>query len=272
MEQTVFGRPYFYFQTQRQLVVAFATIFDGLKIVDGHGRSIQVPLHYAPRQKWLENIQQNHDLDSRTIDMTLPRMAFEFLSMQFDAERHVNPIHKIDDVLTTSNQDVKSYMYNRVPYDWNVALYIATIRFEDLLQIIEQVVPFFTPELNITLKDIDNFNLQTNIPIILNAIDYNINYEGSFDTRRVISATLQFTVKGYQYSNIRELNRIKTAITTLHNADYDRIYDRLMSQVDPTTANKSDSYTIVDSVAEITRAPTEPSFVWPEIPPTSAPE
>ena len=272
MEQTVFGREYFYYSTQRQLVVAFATLFDGMQIKDGFGRMINVPLHYSPRQKWLENLQNNQNLDTRDYDITLPRMGFEFLSMQFDAERHTNPMNKIDDVLTTDETDVKSYMLNRVAYNWNVALYIASERFEHLLQIIEQIVPFFTPELNLTLKDIDNFNLETNIPVILNAIDYNLDYEGTFDRQRVVSSTLQFTVKGYQYSNIRELNRIKTAITELHNADYDRMFERLTAQVNPPTANMSDSYTIVNTDEIITRPDDQPSFVWPPDPDTSAPE
>jgi hypothetical protein len=272
MEQTTFGRDYFYYSTQRQLVVAFATIFDGMHIKDGFNRLITVPLHYSPRQKWLENLQNNPNLDTRDYDITLPRMGFEFLSMQFDAGRHLNPLHRIDDVMTTDEENARSFMYNRVPYNWNVALYIAAERFEHLLQIIEQIVPFFTPELNLTLKDIDNFNLETNIPVILNAIDYNIDYEGTFDTQRIVSATLQFSMKGYQYSNIRVLNRIKTAITTLHNADYDRMYERLMSQVNPPTANKSDTYTIEDSDEIITRPADELSFVFPPVPDTSTPE
>jgi len=267
MEQQVFGRDYFYYKTQRQLVVAFSTILNGLQIKDGHGRLIQIPVHYSPRQKWLENLQNNPNLDTRNFDLTLPRIGFEFLSMQFDAERHLNPLHKIDDVLTDDEEDVKSYMYNRVPYNWNVAVYLAAVRFEDLLQIIEQLVPFFTPELNITLKDIDNFNLETNIPVILNAIDYNIEYEGTFDNQRIISATLQFTIKGYQYSNIRVLNRIKTAITNLHNADYDLIYEQLMSRVEPQTANKADPHTIVDSDILVMSPPGTPpvDFTPPDI-------
>lgn len=215
------ARPYFYYGTTRSYVIAFATILNGLSFKDGWGNLREVPVHYAPRQKWLEDIQQNTDLDQMDVDMTLPRIAFEFMSMTYDPTRMTNALNKIDNVSATDPTTQKTFILNRQSYNFNVKVYVAAVRFNDLLQILEQIIPFFTPSLTVTLNDTNGLGFTTNIPINLNSIDYNIDYEGSFDNRRVISATLDFTLKGYQYSNPHVQSRILQAIINLTAVDFD---------------------------------------------------
>lgn len=215
------ARPYFYLGTTRSYVIAFGTILNGLSIKDGWGNMRVLPVHYSPRQKWLEDLQQNTDLDQMEIDITFPRIAFEFLSMSYDAQRNTNALNKIDNVAATDPKTNETYMLNRQPYNFNVKVYLAAVRFNDLLQMIEQIVPFFTPSLTITLNDTDGLGETTNILINLNSIDYNIDYEGSFDNRRVVTATLDFTLKGYQYSNPRTIPRILNVIVNLTAVQYE---------------------------------------------------
>lgn len=214
------ARPYFYYGSTRSYVIAFATILDGLSFKDGWGNVRVLPVHYSPRQKWLEDLQQNTDLDQMDMDITFPRVAFEFLSMQYDPTRNTNALNKIDNVEATDPVTNETYMLNRQPYNFNVKVYLAAVRFNDLLQMIEQIVPFFTPSLTITLNDTDGLGQVTNIPVNLNSVDYNIDYEGSFDNRRVVTATLDFTLKGYQYSNPRTIPRILNVIVNLTAVQY----------------------------------------------------
>lgn len=221
------ARPYWYYGTTRSYVIAFASILNGLSFKDGWGNLREIPVHYSPRQKWLEDIQQNTDLDQMDVDMTLPRIAFEFLSMNYDPARTTNSMNRIDNVSAIDPTTQSTFILNRQAYNFNVKVYLAAVRFNDLLQMIEQIIPFFTPSLTVTLNDTNGLGFTTNIPINLNSIDYNIDYEGSFDNRRVVSATLDFTLKGYQYSNPRVVERIKQVILNLTDIDYQATFDQL---------------------------------------------
>lgn len=243
------ARPIFYYGTTKKIIVGFASIFEEVQFVDGHGQTILVPIHYSPKEKFIENIQANPDFDNTNYEMVLPQMGFEVSSMKFAPERHTNPLSKISDVNST---DGEQYMFNRVPYDFEITLYLAARRFEDSLRIIEQIVPFFTPELTITINDKEDYSIQTNVPIVLNDVSFDIDYEGSFSTKRTINWTLNFTAKGYLYSNTRESTRIKKTIMDLHNSDYDSTFERLTSEVNPRYANVGDPHTIIDKKEVIT--------------------
>lgn len=243
------AREVFYHATTKKIIVAFGTIFDEVRFHDGFGREILVPLHYSPRAKWLESIQSYPDMDQHGIDTILPRMGFELTGLNFSPERHTNPINRFDD---PDGDETNQFMYNRVAYDFQFDLNIATVRYEDLLKIIEQIVPFFTPELTVTINDMEQFNNPTNIPIVLNSVSVQADYEGTMDSRRTVMGTLQFTAKGFLYSNIRKAGRIKRTILDLHNKDFDDAFDRFTSEVVPFEADKSDPHVIVDKVEFIT--------------------
>lgn len=244
-------RETFYHGSTKKIIVAFATIFDEIHFVDGYGRQTFVPLHYSPRPKYMEQIQNAPDMDQMGFDTVLPRMGFELTGINFAPERHTNPMNQIDDVL--NDDDSSIYMFNRVPYDFTFDLFIGTVRFEDGLKIVEQIVPFFTPELTLTIRDKEEFQMENNISIVLNSVGHNIEYEGSNDNRRVIVWTLNFTAKGWLYSNIRASGRIKKTILELHSSDFDRVYERLTSEVVPREANFSDPHEIIDKTEVISR-------------------
>lgn len=237
----------FYYGTTKKLIVGFASCFENIQYVDGFGNTIVVPIHYSPKEKFVEIVQANPDFDNTSFDITLPQMGFELTNIKFAEGRHTNPLSKIHDVDSSHEE----YMFNRVPYDFQFSLYIASRRFEDSLKIVEQIVPFFTPELTISINDMEDFSLQTNIPIILNDATFNIDYEGSFNSKRIITWTLDFTVKGYLYSNTRAANRIKQAILELHNEDYDRYFTQYTATVDPITATPSEPHTIVETTQTV---------------------
>lgn len=243
------AREVFYYGTTKKIIVAFGTIFDEVRFNDGFGREILVPLHYSPRAKWLETLQSNPDMDQLNIDTILPRMGFELTGLNFAAERHTNPLNRFDDV--DGEDDTNQFMFNRVPYDFQFDLNIATLRYEDLLKIVEQIIPFFTPELTVTINDMEEFNNPTNVPIVLNSVSIQTDYEGSMDTRRTVLGVLQFTAKGFLYSNIRKAGRIKKTILELHNQDFNDVFDRFTSEVVPREANKSDPHTILDRVETV---------------------
>ena len=209
------------------------------------GEEITVPLHYSPREKFIEFIQVKTDYDNTLdTDTTLPRLGFELTSMDYDSLRMLNPMSR----MTHIDDSSEKYMFNRIPYNFAFTVYLGTVKFEDSLKIIEQIVPFFTPELNITVKDKEDFNISTDIPVVLNNVGFSIDWQGSFETRRTILWELSFTAKAFLYSNVREQQRIKETIVNMTNQDFNKVYETLTSVVEPRKAEKHDSHRIIDHI------------------------
>jgi len=234
------SREIFYHGTTKTILVCFASVFDDIKIVNGHGDEVPVPLVYSPKEKFIEDLRANADMKETNFDVTLPRMGFEITGINSAPERNTSPMNKLQDPTLP-----EKYMLNRTAYDVSIELTIATRFVEDSFRIVEQIIPFFTPELTITIVgDHPDFKMENHIPIVLDSVGLNIDYEGTFDSRRTILWTLGFTVKAFYYSNPRSMKRIKQGILELHNADFDDVFERITSTVVPRTANKTDPHTI----------------------------
>lgn len=240
------ARPFFYHQTTKKIIVAFATIFDEITIETDHGDIITVPLVFSQKEKWIDDLNKGveFDMDGLTYDTVFPRMGFELSGINFAPERHVNPLNRFEDE-TEDGDEVM--MYNRIPYDITFDLFIGARKLEDTLKVVEQIIPFFNPELTVTIKDKQDFKLETNIPIVLNSAAVQIDYQGSLDTRRTILWTLNFTAKAFYYPDVRESRRIKQTILNYGDTDYDRIFTRLTSTVVPESAGRDDPHVIVDT-------------------------
>jgi hypothetical protein len=70
---------------------------------------------------------------------------------------------------------------------------------DDALQIIEQILPYFQPAYTMTVELVDEINEKRDVPVILENITMQDDYEGDFTTRRVLIYTLRFTVKTYLF-------------------------------------------------------------------------
>ena len=242
------ARPYFYHSTTKKVLVAFATIFDEITIETDHGDLITVPLIFAQKEKFIDDIQKGveFDMDGLTFDVSFPRIGFELTGMNFAPERHVNPISRFEDE-TEDGEEIT--MYNRIPYDITFDVFIGARNIEDSLKVVEQIIPFFNPELTLTIKDKQDFKLETNIPVVLNSTALNIDYQGSLDTRRTIMWTLNFTAKAFYYPDVRESRRIKQTIMNYTETDFEREFTRITSTVLPMTANRDDPH-VIETVRE----------------------
>ncbi len=238
------ARPAWYHQTTKKLIVAFATVFDEIEITDDFGRPYRVPLIFSQKEKFLEASIAGENMDDTDFDVMFPRMGFELVGLNFAPERHVNPLNRMMDEMDDGTEIMS---YNRIPYDLTFDLYIGARKLDDSLKVVEQILPFFTPELTVTIRDREDFKLETNVPIVLNSTAIDIDYEGSFDSRRTIVWTLNFTVKGYYYPDRRTTNRIKQTILNFGDADFENIFSKYVSTVTPMNAGPNDPHTIVDT-------------------------
>jgi hypothetical protein len=196
---------YFYHEIFRKTVIAFGTIFNDIEIRHANSSNnttsiIKVPLAYAPIQKFLARIEQQPDIESKK-GITLPRMSFELTSFNYDNSRKLTVTKEFKAIDKTNNREVKK-VFMPVPYNVGFELNIMTKLNEDALQIIEQILPYFQPAYNITVNLIDGINEKKDIPVVLEGISIRDDYEGNYDTRRVLIYTLRFNVKTYLYGPV----------------------------------------------------------------------
>jgi hypothetical protein len=200
----MFGN-YFYNKSIEKTVIAFGTLFNAISIKhedqSGNDLSIfKVPIGYGPIQKFLAREEQSPD-GNRRIATTLPRMSFEMISIDYDGSRKASTIQKFRTANVSNGSDMKS-VYMPTPYNIQFELNIVSKIQNDILQIVEQILPYFQPAFNVTINLIPELNEKRDIPIILNRINFRDDYENDFKTRRLITWTLTFTAKTYLFSEI----------------------------------------------------------------------
>jgi hypothetical protein len=196
---------YFYHEILRKTIVSFGTLFNDIQIKhkDNAGDDfsiLTVPIAYGPVQKFLARIEQVPDLKKR-VAITLPRMSFEMTGIQYDPSRKSSTMQTFKTVDKTSNNEL-TQVFMPVPYNVNIRLSIMSKLNEDALQIVEQILPYFQPHFNLTVDLVSSIGEKRDIPMILERITMDDQYEGDFTTRRILIYTLDFTAKTYLFGPV----------------------------------------------------------------------
>ena len=196
---------YFYHEIIRKTVIAFGTLFNDIHVRhdDGAGNvisEIKVPVAYGPRQKFLARIQQQPELNKAT-QITLPRMSFEITNISYDAARKAG-ITQTFKAADTEDGDKLKKVFMPVPYNLGFELNILVKLQDDGLQILEQILPFFQPGFTLSIDLVKSIGEKRDVPMILNNISQQDDYEGDFSTRRALIYTLAFTAKTFMFGHI----------------------------------------------------------------------
>jgi len=205
----------------RKCIVGFGTLFSDIYIDRKQGDSVtgttiqrlQVPLAYAPKEKWLVRLDQDPNLENHTY-VSLPRMSFEIIGYNYDPSRKVNRMQQIK---CGDGSGSVSTMYTPVPYNLDLSLYILTKTQEDGLQIVEQILPTFTPEYTLTINVVPDMNVKIDVPIVLNSVSVSDEYDGDFQTRRFVTHSLNFQMKMNLFGPISGQNVIDTVNANIGN-------------------------------------------------------
>lgn len=208
----MFGSP-FYFGLIRKYVILMGTLLNNIHITktDKNGNVIslvKVPITYGPKDKMLARIIQDPALDKQSAIGPLPIISFEMGKMTYDGSRKLNTIGK-SSVRLNDERSKFRYQYNPVPYNIEFKAYIYIKNTEDGTKIIEQILPYFTPDWTTTCSLIPEMEIKMDIPIILTNINYNDKYDGEYKDRRMIIWELDFVCKGYFYGPVKKGGIIK---------------------------------------------------------------
>jgi hypothetical protein len=202
---------HFYHSLLRNYTIVIGSILDGLEVIrytntGTEDSRIKVPVAYSPKEKFIRRLLEDPTLEAQPA-MTLPRIGFEMTGMQYAPDRKLSSrqefIFRSD---TTSNI---GRVYTPVAYDIIFEASIVAKTQEDMLQIIEQIVPFFTPDYTVSFRGIKTPTMNFDVPITLDTIQRSDNYEGRFEDRRMIIWTLSFVVKGFLFGPVRTGGIIK---------------------------------------------------------------
>ena len=196
---------YFYHEIIRKTIIAFGTLFNDVHVrhTDGQGNAesdLKVPLAYGPSQKFLARITQQADLN-KPIQITMPRMSFEMTSIDYDSTRKTSLVQTFK---TCDDGSKVKKVFMPVPYNIGFELNILSKLNDDSLQILEQILPYFQPHFNLTIDLVDSIGEKRDIPIILESVNFQDDYEGNFDTRRALIHSLRFTAKTYLFGAIAD--------------------------------------------------------------------
>ena len=195
---------YFYNEILRRTIISFGTLFNGITVKQ-EDSTIKVPLAYGPTQKFLARLEQTPDLNKSTA-ITLPRMSFEFTGLTYDPSRKVTTTQTFTVKDPDTGKDSKK-AYLPVPYNMAFELAIMCKLNDDALQITEQILPYFQPAYNVTVTLVESIKEKRDIPIVLENITMQDDYEGDFTQRRVLLYTLRFTAKTYLFGPVSDASK-----------------------------------------------------------------
>ena len=239
----------YYHETIRKVVVAFGTMFNNISLVrkDSDGKVVQsmkVPLAYGPKQKFLVRLAEDPDL-TKQVAVTLPRIGFEINGLSYDPSRKLNRIQQFKKTKSGTQGKSLETQFMPVPYNVGFELYVLAKNSDDALQIVEQILPYFQPDYTLTINDMADMGIKRDVPIVLNSISYEDDYEGDFTARRSLIYTLSFTAKFYLYGPVTSQSIIKTVqvdqFTDLKDTAPKR-EQRLVVTPNPTTADADDDF------------------------------
>jgi hypothetical protein len=220
----MFGQTW-YHGTLRKYVILFGTLFNNIWVnrEDESGavkQSFKVPLAYGPREKFLARINGLNQKDplQQPFSVVLPRMGFEITGFNYAAERKLSTINRFVKAPDENDPDRNRYQYNPVPYDVNFQLSIFVKNTTDGTKIIEQILPYFTPEWTTTVQLVSNPDITLDIPLVLGSVAQEDVYEGSFEERRALIWTVDFTMKAFFFGPTKKSEIIKLANTQLYDA------------------------------------------------------
>ena len=234
---------YFYHEKIRKCVALFGRLFNNIYVLRTNSSGavvsqVKVPLSYAPKRKYLDRIRENPDLSADTqVAIKLPRMSFEITNFIYDTSRQLTKTSTFNTVGTST--DNRQKFFPPVPYTINCQLNVYAKSQDDALQVVEQVLPFFNPQYTVTVKPFSTEypTFKEDIPIIIQGVSFQDDFEGAVESRRTIVYALDFEMKVSFHGPITETGIIRQADAVISQIVGDSDFGLETLRVTPDPAN-----------------------------------
>ena len=208
---------YYYNKSLRKLIVGFGTLFSNIYVHhengDGDPTKIQVPITYSSQEKFIQRLLNPSSItDGTRIENQLPRISFIMTNIISDPSRRrvrFSPSLSLSSISGVC-QNTGNEIANEIPVNVGFNLFVYTRHVDDMLQIVEQIMPFFVPDHVISMNLNDNQS-SVNIPIVMVSNNVTDRYEGDFNSRRLHITTFNFLAKSYIYGNLKNVTTIASS-------------------------------------------------------------
>lgn len=209
---------YYYNKSLRKLIVGFGSLFSNIYVqhenADGNPTSLQVPITYASQEKFIQRLLSPSSItDGTRIENQLPRISFIMNNILADPSRRrvrFSPNVRLNTSPSGGCDNQGSQIANEVPVNVGFNLFVYTRHVDDMLQIVEQIMPFFVPDHIISLSFNENQN-SVNVPIVMVSNNLTDKYEGDLNTRRIHIASFNFIAKSYLYGAVKPVTTIDSS-------------------------------------------------------------
>jgi len=246
-----------YFASLRRMMIAYSTVFREMYILrDGETdqQLLKVPLEYGSKSFWFRKMgQREKDKRGQEYNRLLPRMTFTMRGLSYDSSRKLNTLNYASNRVS---QDLKAKQLGPVPYNLSIEHTVWTNTIEDNLMIIEQILPLFSPQMNLNIREIDEMNIWNDVDVVMaGEPTFEDNFEQGFTENRMITCTFNFEMRGHVYPPIRNNAIIHKTYTQFNNADTAPMaplsgIDVNANQVAPPDWDQSNSSTSVTNLAD----------------------
>lgn len=258
---------HFYHRTIRKVVVAFGTLFNNIQLIrytkdlSQEKERFRVPLSYGSKEKYITRLFSDPNL-IKSVSIVVPRISFELTGISYDPGRkQISTIRNF----SANNSTRLNTQFVPIPYNFDFSMSIYVRNTEDGTQILEQILPYFTPDFNVTVDFIPGMDQKYDLPIILNSVNTTTDYEGDFSSTRYITWDLDFTAKGYIWPSLNTGKYIRQANTNIiisqDPTNYTESANSLISELkttpSPITAEPDDEFGFSEEYAN----PFEPQSI-----------
>lgn len=202
---------------------AFGSVFSNLTLIrtdspEGTGTEQQrmvVPIQYGPKERWYTRLVTDPNF-SQGVSQVVPALSFEIKGINYDTSRKLISLSSL--TFPTAEQRQLARLYVGVPYTLTFQLSLLVKIANDGLQIVEQILPMFTPDVTLAINVFPDLGLIDQVPLTLVGVNSSDDYEGNFEKIRSIVWDLSFTMKVNFYGQKRPQARIEEVLVDFYNA------------------------------------------------------
>lgn len=238
---------FFYYRTIWEHITAFSELFNNMSIYvydkskesPTYGKPIGrkiVPIILAPKEKVISVLNQLVGSEKAEIDNILPKISITWTAIEYDKDRTrgknqkrelfveyttQNAINEIDGIPPLSVDipvRVKNYDIQTVPYKLTFEMVIWTKYMDDGVQLLENILPFFAPDRQISLKE-RGVGIEREAKVTLTSVTNNFTYNLNEPDRRILQWNLSFTCECNLYRPIYFDKEILNAIIRVSAID-----------------------------------------------------
>ena len=210
------GHSYFSHKLIKKYVVTFGTLFNDIYIerFDNNNNKmhvIKVPCSWAHKEKTFVRMDNDPDI-TRGYSSLFPTITFEITGFRYTAERHTPSINRLSTKPDVDKSKAKT-SYNCVPWEIDFALMVVAKNQDDATKIVEQILPFFSPDLTVTIDAVEELGIKLDVPVILNGFQLDELFSKDFKTKQYVVYTMNFTMKAMFFGPVKGKKVIKFANT-----------------------------------------------------------